>query len=58
MFPTPPSLETNKIHSPPETATEAPMEVVATEGPSIKVEMHHPVTLDDSSKVSQDFMSW
>ncbi|XP_025089778.1 mediator of RNA polymerase II transcription subunit 13-like isoform X2 [Pomacea canaliculata] len=50
MFPTPPSLETNKIHSPPETATEAPMEVVATEGPSIKVEMHHPVTLDDSSK--------
>ncbi|KAL8613177.1 hypothetical protein ACOMHN_042986 [Nucella lapillus] len=42
MFPTPPSLETNK-HSPPDTATETPMEVVMVEGPVIKTESCPPV---------------
>ncbi|KAK7490637.1 hypothetical protein BaRGS_00018054 [Batillaria attramentaria] len=53
MFPTPPSLETNKIHS-PETATEVPMEVIITEGPVIKTEMLPPVMHDDNSKAKFD----
>ncbi|XP_076473040.1 mediator of RNA polymerase II transcription subunit 13-like [Babylonia areolata] len=54
MFPTPPSLETNK-HSPPETTTETSMEVVVTEGPVIKTESclparPTPIGPEDSAK--------
>lgn len=53
MFPTPPSLETNKIHS-PEMTTEAPMDVIIMEGPVIKTEMLPPVMHDDGSKAKFD----
>ncbi|XP_076453407.1 mediator of RNA polymerase II transcription subunit 13-like [Babylonia areolata] len=56
MYPTPPSLETNK-HSPPDTVTDnhVPMEVTVVEGPIVKAEYQPPVrtavmTLDDPSK--------
>ena len=55
MYPTPPSLETNK-HSPPDTVTETPVEVTVSEGPVIKTESQPPVKMgtvpsEDISKV-------
>lgn len=60
MYPTPPSLETNK-HSPPDTVTETPMEVTILEGPIVKTELLLPVKTrhigrEDGSKVRPHFI--